>query len=58
MPGGAMAFARDCTMNVLSWGPSELRCGFVQVQKLTDKFVADIDSLGDAKEKELNKLIL
>ncbi|KAK9825427.1 hypothetical protein WJX81_005380 [Elliptochloris bilobata] len=27
-----------------------------QVQKLTDRFVADIDSLGDAKEKELNKL--
>ena len=41
-----------------SWGPFELCCCYVQVQKLTDKFVADIDSLGDAKEKELNKLIL
>jgi len=28
------------------------------VQKLTDAFVADIDALGSAKEKELDKLIV
>ncbi len=30
----------------------------LQVQKLTDAFVADIDALGSAKEKELDKLIV
>ena len=43
----------------MSYGPPyESRCASVQVQKLTDKFVADIDALGDAKEKELNKLLV
>ena len=53
-----MAFTRDGMITLQTWGTFELQCGVVQVQKLTDKFVADIDSLGDAKEKELNKLVV
>lgn len=46
-----MVLTSLCTANRLCSRPA-------QVQKLTDRFVADIDKLGDAKEKELNKLLV
>ena len=46
-----MEFTWEGMIPLQTWGTLELQCGVVQVQKLTDKFVADIDSLGDAKEE-------